>query len=110
MFTISRVEITLLDDPQQPRPAENLLGNTLQSVLQIPGHVRHHKLLWNRWLFNENQSGRTVDRGHEPGTHPYHKPSKEKGNQEVPSMPLTQPAIILPVDRFFGFFFRFVRH
>ena len=44
----------IADDLQQPRPAEHLVGDRLQSLLQIYLHIRHHELLGHLLLLDQD--------------------------------------------------------
>ena len=88
------IEIELLDDVQQTSPAQNLLRDALQAVLQIIVHVGRNVILWHGRLLDQNQCARLVARRKNPTRAPYRGPYQEQRNQEM-QMPAARDAQVM---------------
>ena len=60
------IKIELIDDMQEPRPAENLLSDTLQPILQVVIYVGRDVILRHGGLLHQNQGARLVARRQRP--------------------------------------------
>ena len=56
------IKIELIDNMQQSRTAQNLLGNALHPLLQVIVHIGRHVVFRHGGLFHQNQGARHVAR------------------------------------------------
>src|ERR1035441_609424 len=77
------VEMKLVNDRKQACAAENLLGDTLQPVLQIFTHIGSDIVFGHGGRFNQDQRGGLIERGQNPACPPDEEPSSKKMQQEM---------------------------
>src|SRR5580765_7851798 len=95
---------------EQPRAAKNLLGNALQTLLQIVAHVRGDVILGHGGLLHQNQRSGLIAWGKDPTYAPHDCPAQQQRYQKVKMSAPHEPEIMLQVKTFRAFLFQIVNH
>ncbi len=97
---LALVKVEPIDDVQQPRAAEDLLGDALQALLQVIVDVRGNVVFGHAGLLHQNQRARLVTRRKHPTRTPNDCPPKKQWYQKVEVAAAHHAQIVLQVEAF----------